>query len=296
MSKPNFRKYEGIHVTTTSDVAMNRLFVDLIGPLVRTKNQNQYILVVTDECTRFSWIVAIRDCKTRNIVDKLEQIIFNNFSVPRIIVTDNASYFRSHEFKSFMFKNYIEHRTIAAYRCSGNKVERLNRDIKQILTAYYHDKHDAWDRDLGTIQLCINNSRHGSTKFTPHDLMFQHPSNNAMSNLWSLNDLIDNKKNPETLASNLKQAIKNVKNSIKHNSNRSRYLGKKVPFKRNSLVFVKTHHLSNKFNKFTAKLSIKFEGPYRVLYFITPVTCIVQKVDQVEIVKKVHVSDLKEYK
>lgn len=106
------------------NMAMNTLFVDLIGPLVRSKKNNQYLLVSTDGYSKYVWLTPIRNCTTILITCKLEELIFYNFGVPQILVTDNASYFRSHSFKLFTFKNFIEHRTKGPYRTASNRCER----------------------------------------------------------------------------------------------------------------------------------------------------------------------------
>lgn len=298
MSKTAQRKYEGQLVSVPIESTMNCLFLDLVGPLVRSKNQNQYLLVAVDGFSKFVWVVPLRDCKTKNITDKLEQVIFNNFSVPKIIVSDNASYFCSIAFKKFLFKNYIEHRRIAAYRPSGNQAERNIRNLTTLLRSFYHNCQTDWDKDLPYVQLSLNTAVHESTQFSAFQLMFNHSANNALSNIWKLNDLLDDKLSVEEAKNNLSKALNNVKKSVAHNRNRAKYNENNVkhPFTKNSLVLVKTHFLSSKIKQFTAKLAPKYEGLYRIIYFLTPVTCLVQHVDDIANIKKVHIIDLKLYK
>lgn len=53
-------------------------------------------------------------------------------------------------------------------------------------------------------------------------------------------------------------------------------------FKVKSIVSVKTHLIINKVNFFSKELASRYEGPYRVLYFFSPVTCLIQRCDNVE--------------
>lgn len=295
MSKNTQRKYEGELISVPTRESMECIFIDLIGKLPRSKMGHQYILVVVDSFSKYLWLIPLRDCKSSEICDKLQRIVFNNFSPPRKIVSDNASYFTSAYFSKFIFNNCIEHRRIAPYRACGNQSERHIRNISASLRCYHYDCQNTWDENLGNLQICFNTAVNESTKFTAFELMFNHACNNALSNLWRLNDLLAENVSPEACRDNLKRAIINVKASIAKNKNRQRYNERNVkhPFVKNSLVWIKTHYLSNKANKFTAKLAPKYIGVYRIIYFLSPVTCLVQKTTDVSDVRKVHIIDLK---
>lgn len=79
---------------------------------------------------------------------------------------------------------------------------------------------------------------------------------------------------------NLAKAIKNVKHSIRLNRKRWKYSeGRcKHPYKLGQVVYIKTHYFSNKANKFSKKLALRYDGPYKILYFVTPITVLVQRV------------------
>lgn len=75
MSKAVQRKYEGKLVSVPIENSLGCLFVDLLGPLVKTKDQSQYILVVVDGYSRFTWLSSLRDCKSQYIIKALETIV-----------------------------------------------------------------------------------------------------------------------------------------------------------------------------------------------------------------------------
>jgi hypothetical protein len=295
MSKSMQRKYEGKLVSAPIDTALNTLFVDLVGPLPRSKKNNQYLLVAADGCTRYIWLSPIQNCTTNLITRKLEELIFNSFGVPQILVTDNASCFRSHNFKLFTFKNYITHRTIAPYRAASNRCERYIRDVTTLLRCFYQNCQNMWDSSLGYIQTSLNTAINSSTGFSAFGLMFNHECNNSLSNLWKLNDLVSENITIEQRKDNLIKAINNVKRSVRINSQRNKYLDphNKHPFKLGSTVYIKTHFQSSKINNFCKKLAPRYVGPYSIIYFVTPVTVLVQNKQNVKEVKKVHIIDLK---
>lgn len=123
--------------------------------------------------------------------------------------------------------------------------------------------------------------------------MFYHRANNGLSNLWKLHDFIS-PNNVEQSKPNLARAIQNVKKSVQRDRNRTRFSDKNVkhPFKTNSLVLIKTHFLSNKSKKFCA---LRYIGPYRIIYFSSPVTVLVQNLHNVHNIRKIHIVDLKLY-
>lgn len=89
--------------------------------------------------------------------------------------------------------------------------------------------------------------------------------------------------------------MNNLKRSISQNAKRKRYdPGKTINLLRiGSLVYIKIHQLSSAPNDYSRKLGPSYYGPFRVVYFLSPVSIIVQKVDDVMFTKRVAISDVK---
>jgi len=243
MSKSSQVKYEGKLISIPIEQTMNTVFIDILGPLPRSKAQNKFILVIVDGFSRYLWLHALRECNSKLIIKKLHQV-FTDFSTPRIIVSDNASYFTSKDFKCYLFKNYIQHRRIAAYRANGNRCERYIRELSSLLRSFYHDEQTSWDANLGLIQTSLNTAQNSSTGQSAFKMMFYHDCNNALSNLWDIQDLVSNKISEEEKCENLKKAINNIKRSNMKNRSRLKYTDprNKHPFKKNSIVYVRKLH------------------------------------------------------
>lgn len=294
MSKSAQRKYEGKLISIPIEKSMNTVFIDLFGPLPLSKTGNKYILVMVDGFSRYTWLHALREATSRQIISKLK-LTFANFSIPRIIVSDNAKCFTSNEFNAYLFRNCIQGRKIPIYRASGNRSERTLRDVSTLLRCFYHDKQTNWDQDLDAVQMSLNTAKNSSTGYTAFQLMFNHEANNALSNTWNLHDLISHDLSNEEKKLQLQRAVNNIKRSVLRNRKRERYSPAKRqhPFRKNSIVFYKTHYLSDKAKKFSKKLGMKFCGPYKILWFITDVSVLIQHVNNLSDVKKVHIIDLK---
>jgi len=293
-SKPAVRNYQGPLIATHAKSPNERYYIDLVGPLVRSQNSNTMILIIVDDHSKYTWLFPIRDGKSQSVIKKLKEIIFPNYSVCQQIVSDNAQTFASTLFKNFMFQNGIQHRRLSPYRASGNRAERYIRNLKNQLKCFYHNCQTNWDKDLGNLQLSLNTALNDSTGYNAFELMYTFVPNNGLSNIWNIKDLIDTNLNREQIKVKLQNAIQNVKRSV-HLNRRGKYDDERIkhPFKIGSRVTIKTHHLSNKFNKFTNKLALRYEGCFRILYFITSVTCLVQDEKDMRNVKKVHIGELK---
>lgn len=295
LSKAPQRRYEGELISGISSAPMDKLYVDLVGPLTRSKLGNNHILVVVDDMTKYVWLLPLKDAKTKGIVTNLEEVVFKNFGSCKQLVTDNAKYFVSVEFKNFMFKHCIEHYTIIPYRPSANKCERYIRNVKSQIRAFYHNCQNIWDRDLYFMQQSLNTARNDSTKFSAFELMFKRKSNHGLSNLWNVNELLNPKLTELEIKSMMNRAITNCKLSAKRNRKRLRYNADKSkhPFHLGDIVYLETHRLSKKAEKYQAKMDLKYSGPYKIIYFLSPVSVIIQSTKDSCEIKRAHIVNLK---
>lgn len=173
-SKKTSTSKEGyLHPIEKKDIPFHTIHVDHLGPFVRSKKGNSYLLVVVDSFTKFSFIRPVRNTKTQNVIRILEDI-FTTFRTPDRIVSDRGACFTSHAFKRFCLNKGIKHvlNAVASPRSNG-QVERYNRTILSSLTALNlnRDERD-WDEDTGKLQWGLNNTLQKTTGRTPSSVMF----------------------------------------------------------------------------------------------------------------------------
>ncbi|XP_054279061.1 uncharacterized protein LOC128997448 [Macrosteles quadrilineatus] len=173
--------------------------------------------------------MAMKDLKYHQRQDKeCKRIMKSINDVPRTLVSDNATYFTSQQFKAYLFKNYVTHHLIALYRPSANRVERQLRDLGTLLKCYYANEQSNWDAELQFIQMTLNTAKNSSTGFSPFSLMFFHEPRNALSNIWNLDDLLSESLSRNDKVKNLTQALRNVKSSIARSNKREKYSEKRI--------------------------------------------------------------------
>ena len=98
--------------------------MDFAGPF-----EGKMILVVIDSHSK--WIEAfVTNGATSQVVIELSRILFAQFGIPEVVVTDNGLCFVSEEFGTFLVTNGIKHITSAPYHPSINGL--TEREVQTI--------------------------------------------------------------------------------------------------------------------------------------------------------------------
>jgi transposase InsO family protein len=147
----------------TSEVAhrpLQKIFIDFVGKFPRSKAGNTVILVCVDAFSKFVWLFPLREATSKATVRVLKERIFANFSVPEVLVSDNARCFTSAEFRRCCFDLGIKHVTTAPYHPAPSHAERFNKNLRAALIAYHSEAQDSWDHNLHWLQLAFNMAEH----------------------------------------------------------------------------------------------------------------------------------------
>ena len=128
---------------------MDRLCVDLIGPLEPNSYGNTYIMVLIDTFSRFIQLYGVADTgiiSARKIIVKH----IGTFGSPREILSDNAQEFNSNLCVEIMKFTGIYHLKIMPYSDQENICERANKEVIKFLRLIIYDKFIAqnWEEYL----------------------------------------------------------------------------------------------------------------------------------------------------
>ena len=105
------------------------LATDIVGPLPRSSARFVYILVVADCFSKFSVVFGLRKATAKEIIKKLEELVFLIFGVPKVLIADNGTQFKSREFQNFLNTYLFDIHFNAHYHPQANPMERVNRNI-----------------------------------------------------------------------------------------------------------------------------------------------------------------------
>jgi hypothetical protein len=150
---------------------MERLFMDFVGPLTRTKRGKIAILVIVDAFSKFVFFHRVRKMKSKVVAEYLERVFFPAYGTPCSIVTDNARTFCCQQFKDLCFKWGVSHITTAPYYPQASLAERVNRKYKVASKIFHHGFQAKWNDDLPWLSVAFNTAVHESTNCTS-DLLF----------------------------------------------------------------------------------------------------------------------------
>lgn len=170
---PSGAKEGSLHPIPKIEIPFHTIHADHLGPFVRSKKKNMYLLVIVDSFTKYVNLTAVRSTKSKASI-KVFQNYFSLFGVPTRLITDRGTSFTSKKFKTFTRSVGIKHilNSVATPRANG-QVERYNRTILSALGAMTHGKDsNIWDDYVSEVQLGINSTVHEVTKRTPTELLF----------------------------------------------------------------------------------------------------------------------------
>ena len=71
-------------------VPFERVCIDLVGPLPKSKGGYQYLLTYIDVATRWPEVVALRSIQARPVVEALLEIFSRN-GIPKVIISDQGT-------------------------------------------------------------------------------------------------------------------------------------------------------------------------------------------------------------
>lgn len=255
-----------LHPIPKVNKPFHTIHADYLGPFVRSKRGNCYILVIIDSFTKFSNITPVRNTKAATTVRSIKEHI-SYFGTPARLITDRGSCFTSKIFRKFIKNTGIKHvlNAVSTPRANG-QVERYNRTILDVLSTKSHGQDDrTWDEFLFDIQIGLNTTVNKTTQKSPSELLFGFNITNASESI--LNDVLEDTNTiatPEEISEMREtsgECIKIQQEKDKHRFDKKRKLTQR--YKEGDLVRVERDITSN--NGKSKKLVPKYQGPYRIL-------------------------------
>lgn len=243
-------------------VPTHTLHVDHLGPFVKTRKGNTYILVAIDSFTKFVFAKATKNCSSVGTIRLLKET-FTQFGNLTRVVTDRGKAFTSRYFKQFSDEMQFKHilNAIASPRSNG-QVERVNRTLLNGLNIM-SESECTWDNKLADVVWGINNTPYATMGIAPFNLMFGHTNTRFPA------FPIDAPQDSESQRDNLETRRQTAKLRIDRNMTlmKSRFDRKHKKFTRynvGQLVLWKGGVSRDTTAKVTRKLDGLYTGPYKV--------------------------------
>ena len=144
-----------------------RVIVDCVGPLPKTRSGNQYLLTIMCAATRYPEAIPLRRITTKVVVSALTRF-FATFGLPKVVQTNQGSNFLSKVFAQVMKTLAIKHQVSSAYHPqSQGALERWHQALQSMLRKYCLDTSKDWDEGVPFVLFASRETIQESLKFSP---------------------------------------------------------------------------------------------------------------------------------
>ncbi|CAF1114090.1 unnamed protein product [Brachionus calyciflorus] len=146
--------------------------VDILE-LTRTNSGNKYVVVFTDYLTKWVEAFPLRDQNAESIAKIFINEIISRHSAPSKLLSDQGRNFLSNLIKSICQYFKINKVQTSPYhpQCDG-LVERFNKTLCKMLSAYSNSNQTNWDLYLPLVLFAYRTSQQATTSFSPFELLY----------------------------------------------------------------------------------------------------------------------------
>ena len=274
-----------------------RVAIDIVGPLMRTKKGNRYILTLCDYSTKYPEAVPLKVIDAETVANALVEI-FSRTGIPKEILSDQGSNFTSALMKELCKLLHIKKLTSTSYHPEANGlVERFNGTLKKMLTCFVENGKDDWDKYLPYLLFSYREVPQESTGFSPFELLYGSHVRGPLSIIreeWkepSVNTMNESVVSYLLKTREMLQKMSNIAHSIELNSKKKQklYYDKKC----NTRKLSPGQKVSVLLPTSSNKLLADWNGPYEVTKQVSPVDYEIQLSKKVR--KPFHINMLKEW-
>lgn len=151
---------------------MEKIHMDILGPLHESRLGNKYILVLIDQFTKWIEVFPLPDQTATTIAKTVVEGFTSRLGCPIQIHTDQGKNFDGKLFHSLCNLLEIVKSRTTPYRPSSNgQVERYNSLILQMIRCHLKGNQRDWDLNLQQLAGAIRSTENRQTGYTPNMMM-----------------------------------------------------------------------------------------------------------------------------
>ena len=149
-----------------------RIAMDLVGPLPRSRRGNRFILTIVDYATRYPEAIALPSTEAERIARELI-IVFSRVGIPEEILSDQGANFMSTLLQEVYQLLHIKRiRTSPYHPQTDGLVERFNGTLKGMLRKFVDRGRKDWDEYLPYLLFAYREVPQESTGYSPFELLY----------------------------------------------------------------------------------------------------------------------------
>jgi hypothetical protein len=151
---------------------LEKVAIDILGPLPKTKRGYQYILVVTYRYSTLTRAAHLRGVTAHEVAATFVDLWVASYCIPVFVLSDNGSQFTSKLFQRVAQIMKVTQLFSSAYHPSTNgQVERSNSTIPDKPRRYVDEEQNDGDDFVPPTTFAYNSQFHSSTGFSPFELV-----------------------------------------------------------------------------------------------------------------------------
>ena len=152
---------------------MERIALNVLGPLTLTEQGNKYILVVADYFSKWTEAFPMPDQESSTVADFLVKEVISQFGVPLLNHSDQGKNFESALFSEICHMLGMKKtRTTPYLPQSDGMVERFNRTLLDQLAKFADYHQTDWDEHIPFLMMAYRLAVHEATNCSPAKVLF----------------------------------------------------------------------------------------------------------------------------
>ena len=171
-TKATNRKMKAPMKSVGAGVTMERVGIDILGPLPETHQGNRFILVVGDYWTKWMEAYPIPNHTASTVASVLVYRFMSRFGIPQQIHSDQGREFEGALFQEMCNLLQIDKTRTTPWRpCSNGLVENFSRTLGAMLRQMTSKHQQDWDEHIDLATMAYRSTVHDSTGQTPNRMM-----------------------------------------------------------------------------------------------------------------------------
>ena len=279
---------------------LERVAMDIMGPLPKTDRGNVYILVIGDYFTKWVEAFALPNQEAETVAKIFVEEFVCRFGVPKELHTDQGSNFESNLMKEVCKLLGVKKTRTCPYHPKGDGfVERFNRTlITMVTSALEPERHQRdWDERIPFAMMAYRTSVQASTGETPSMMMMGRETTLPIDVIVQTPEPVETERNDyaHKLRNTLQDVHEHARCKLKLAAAKQRHMYDRNTtsrtFKIGEWVWLQG---TLKKRGFAPKLMLKWIGPYLVINKLSDVVYRIQQSKKAK-PKVVHLNRLKKY-
>ena len=168
LRKPGIKNKAPLGTFPDIDQPMDRIGIDLIGPINESTNGSRYIFTIVDHFSRYVTLIPLRNKSSDTVAKAFVKFVLRH-GAPKTVISDQGTEFVGEKFAKVCEELQIKTGLTTSFRPKSNGMtENKNKQIADMLSLIVKDSPETWDQQLDFVSAAMNSSYCSSTGDTPY--------------------------------------------------------------------------------------------------------------------------------